>query len=63
MSAADLTISSNTTYIIVPKGMVDTTYTLNLVKDGIEYTVNGVAGSTGLTSNLTSELEIGTKSY
>jgi hypothetical protein len=33
MSAADLTISDNTTYVIVPAGLADTTYTLNLTKD------------------------------
>jgi hypothetical protein len=60
MTAADLTISTETTYIIVPKGTVDKTYTLNLAKDGIVYTVNGVAG---LTSNLSTELELGTKTY
>lgn len=63
MSPADLTISSNTTYVIVPKGTVNTTYTLNLTKEGIEYTVNGVAGSTGLTSNMATEIELGSKSY
>lgn len=63
MTAADLTISSNTTYVIVPKGTVDTTYTLNLTKEGIEYTVNGVAGSVWLTSNMATEIELGSKSY
>jgi hypothetical protein len=63
MSVADLTISSNTTYMIVPLGTKDLTYTLNLVKDGIVYNVTNVTGSDSLKSNLTSELELGTRSY
>ena len=70
MVDADLTISSSETYVIVPKGTVDTTYTLNLTKTGIEYDAVDSAGNiidawvaTALTSNLSTELELGTKSY
>jgi hypothetical protein len=59
MLAADLTISSSTTYVIVPKGTVDTTYTLNLTKNGVVYTVNDpVTPVVGLTSNTLVELEL-----
>lgn len=68
MSATDLTITTDTTYVIVPKGTVDKTYTLNLTKDGVVYSAVDtagapLAGATGLTSNLTAELDLGTKTY
>ncbi len=64
----DLTISSDATYVIVPTGTVDKTYTLNLAKDGVVYSVvdstnTPLTGATGLKSSLTSEVELGTKSY
>lgn len=63
MSDADLTISGNTTYIIVPGGTKDMTYNLNLTKNWVVYSANGVAGSTWLTTNMTEELKLGSKTY
>lgn len=59
----DLTFSDTKTYVIVPKGDVDSTYTLNLTKQGVFYTVNGITWATGITSNLTNEVELGSKTY
>jgi hypothetical protein len=59
MSTADLTISSNETYVIVPNGAKDTTYTLRLTKEGVAYDVAGQS----ITTNLENEIDLGTKTY
>lgn len=59
----DLVISSSATYVIVPLGAVDSTYSPVLLKNGVEYDVSGISGATGLTSNATDDLEIGSRTY
>lgn len=39
MSGSDLTISSSTTYVIVPNGTVDKTYSLSLTREGVIYDI------------------------
>lgn len=63
MPSADLTITTDATYIIVPTGTVDKTYSLVLGKSGVVYDVTGVAGATALTSNATTDLELGSRTY
>ena len=59
----DLTISTSATYVIVPVGTVDETYSLVLAKDGVVYDVAGVVGATNLTSNSVNDVELGSRTY
>lgn len=63
MPTTDLTISTSATYVIVPVGTVDSTYSPVLTKNGVEYDVAGVAGATALTSNATADVELGSRTY
>jgi len=63
MPTNDLTISTSATYVIVPVGTVDTTYSLVLAKNGVVYDVTGVAGATALTSNSVNDVELGSRTY
>lgn len=63
MPTNDLTISTSATYVIVPVGTVDETYSLVLAKDGVVYDVAGVNLATGLTSNSVNDVELGSRTY
>jgi hypothetical protein len=63
MPANDLVISTSATYVIVPTGTADKTYSLVLSKNGVEYNVVGVAGAMALTSNAVTDLELGSRTY
>jgi hypothetical protein len=64
LSAADRTVSDEETFVIIPQTTTDgSTYTTKIAKDAVTYDVNGVASSTGLTTNMSSELDLGTKTY
>ncbi|MBT4947918.1 MAG: hypothetical protein HON27_17370 [Candidatus Marinimicrobia bacterium] len=53
-------VSGSQTFDLVPTDTTAVTYTLRLPTDGVSY---DAAASTGLTSNLSSELDLGTKTY
>lgn len=57
-------VSSSATYVIKALGTVDTTYGLKLQTDGVQYTTDSDGGSTtGLTSNMSTELDLGSKTF
>lgn len=56
------TISDSKTYVVVPTITTGQTASLTLVKDGVTYDVNNVNNATGITTQLTSEIDFGTRS-
>ncbi|USN57966.1 MAG: S-layer homology domain-containing protein [Candidatus Peribacteria bacterium] len=57
-------VSSSATYVIHALGTVDKTYGLKLQTDGVQYTTNSDGGSSvGLTSNMSTELDLGSKTF
>lgn len=56
------TVSSSKTFVIAPTIASGDTASLTLLEDGIDYDVVGVAASAGITTTLTSELNLGTRS-
>ena len=57
-------ISGNETFVLVPTGTTkDLTISVKLVKDGVTFDVTNVDASTGLKSNMNSELNLGSKTY
>ncbi len=62
----DVTFDTDATYVIVPKGTVDSTYTLILSGDVATYDVqdnDGNVVTAGLDSVLNSDISVGSKSY
>jgi hypothetical protein len=55
-----IVVSGSQTFDLVPTDTTIVTYTLRLPTDGVLY---DAAASTGLTSNLSAELDLGTKTY
>ena len=55
-----IVVSGSKTFDLIPAVTAAVTYTLRLPTDGIEY---DAGASTGLTSNLSNELDLGTKTY
>ncbi|MBT3853729.1 hypothetical protein HOF65_07345, partial [bacterium] len=53
-------VSGSQTFDLIPTDTTAVTYTLRLPTDGVTY---DAAASTGLTSNLSTELDLGTKTY
>lgn len=65
-SGINNTISDSKTFVVVPTLGANQTASLTLVKDGVTYDVNdgngGVVGTTNITTQLTSEIDLGSKS-
>jgi hypothetical protein len=55
-----IVVSGSQTFDIIPTTTTAITYTLRLPTDGVTY---DAAASAGLTSNLSAELDLGTKTY
>lgn len=55
-------ISDTKTFVIVPTITTGQTASLTLVKDGVTYDVTLVSGATGITTQLTSEIDLGSRS-
>ncbi|MBT4945827.1 MAG: hypothetical protein HON27_06625 [Candidatus Marinimicrobia bacterium] len=55
-----IVVSGSQTFDLVPTDTTAVTYTLRLPTDGVSY---DAGASTGLTSNLANELDLGTKTY
>lgn len=56
-------VTTDKTFVIKARGTVDETYALKLAKDGVTYKTNAGTTATVITTNLTQELDLGSKSY
>lgn len=63
LTSSDLTISSNKTYVIEPVWTSGKTYQLLLNKNWIVYDVNSSINANWISSNLSEELDLWTKTY